>query len=133
MGVQGTNENRISKRVFIRSREWLREHNLKVIFAVPGIVLATVFVSFPFIARELIPLMQAQGIEQKEAARVLGASGWQIFWRVTRPNFKWALLYGVILSNARAMGEFGAVSVESGHVRVMPWRLKASLMWLRPV
>jgi sulfate/thiosulfate transport system permease protein len=97
--------------------EWLRDHDLKVIFAVPGIVLATVFVTFPFIARELIPLMQAQGIEQEEAARVLGASGWQIFRRVTLPNIKWALLYGVILCNARAMGEFGAVSVVSGHIR----------------
>ena len=96
---------------------WLHEHDLKVIFAVPGIVLATVFVTFPFVARELIPLMQAQGIEQEEAARVLGAGGWQIFWRVTLPNVKWALLYGVILCNARAMGEFGAVSVVSGHVR----------------
>jgi len=97
--------------------EWLRDHDLKIIFAVPGIVLATVFVTFPFVARELIPLMQAQGIEQEEAARVLGASGWQIFWRVTLPNVKWALLYGVILCNARAMGEFGAVSVVSGHIR----------------
>ncbi len=97
--------------------ETLREHDLKVIFAVPGIVLATVFVTFPFVARELIPLMQAQGIEQEEAARVLGAGGWQIFWRVTLPNVKWALLYGVILCNARAMGEFGAVSVVSGHIR----------------
>jgi sulfate/thiosulfate transport system permease protein len=97
--------------------EWLRDHDLKVIFAVPGIVLATVFVTFPFVARELIPLMQAQGVEQEEAARVLGASGWQIFWRVTLPNVKWALLYGVILCNARAMGEFGAVSVVSGHIR----------------
>ncbi|MEK8034434.1 sulfate ABC transporter permease subunit CysW [Ideonella sp. DXS29W] len=97
--------------------EWLRDHDLKVVFAVPGIVLATVFVTFPFIARELIPLMQAQGQEQEEAARVLGASGWQIFWRVTLPNVKWALLYGVILCNARAMGEFGAVSVVSGHIR----------------
>ena len=96
---------------------WLREHDLKIIFALPGIVLATVFITFPFIARELIPLMQAQGIEQEEAARVLGASGWQIFWRVTLPNIKWALLYGVILCNARAMGEFGAVSVVSGHIR----------------
>jgi sulfate transport system permease protein len=96
---------------------WLIEHDMKIIFAVPGIVLATVFVTFPFIARELIPLMQAQGIEQEEAARVLGASGWQIFWRVTLPNVKWALLYGVILCNARAMGEFGAVSVVSGHIR----------------
>jgi len=97
--------------------EWLRDHDLKIIFALPGIVLATVFVTFPFIARELIPLMQAQGIEQEEAARVLGAGGWQIFWRVTLPNIKWGLLYGVILCNARAMGEFGAVSVVSGHVR----------------
>jgi sulfate transport system permease protein len=97
--------------------EWLRDHDLKVIFAVPGIVLATVFVTFPFVARELIPLMQAQGTEQEEAARVLGANGWQIFRRVTMPNIKWALLYGVILCNARAMGEFGAVSVVSGHIR----------------
>ena len=97
--------------------EWLRDNDLKVIFAIPGIVLATIFVTFPFVARELIPLMQAQGIEQEEAARVLGASGWQIFWRVTLPNIKWALLYGVILCNARAMGEFGAVSVVSGHIR----------------
>ena len=96
---------------------WLIDHDMKVIFAVPGIVLATVFVTFPFVARELIPLMQAQGIEQEEAARVLGAGGWQIFWRVTLPNVKWALLYGVILCNARAMGEFGAVSVVSGHIR----------------
>ena len=96
---------------------WLQANDLKVIFAVPGIVLATVFVTFPFVARELIPLMQAQGIEQEEAARVLGASGWQIFRRVTLPNVKWALLYGVILCNARAMGEFGAVSVVSGHIR----------------
>ena len=97
--------------------EWLRDHDLKIVFAVPGIVLATVFVTFPFIARELIPLMQAQGQEQEEAARVLGASGWQILWRVTLPNVRWALLYGVILCNARAMGEFGAVSVVSGHIR----------------
>lgn len=97
--------------------EWLRDHDVKVVFAVPGIVLATTFVTFPFIARELIPLMQAQGQEQEEAARVLGASGWQILWRVTLPNVKWALLYGVILCNARAMGEFGAVSVVSGHIR----------------
>lgn len=96
---------------------WLAEHNLKVIFAVPGIVLATTFVTFPFVARELIPLMQAQGSEEEEAALVLGASGWQTFWRVTLPNVKWGLLYGVILSNARAMGEFGAVSVVSGHIR----------------
>ena len=97
--------------------EWLRDHDVRVMFATPGIVLATVFVTFPFVARELIPLMQAQGVEQEEAARVLGASGWTIFWRVTLPNVKWALLYGVILCNARAMGEFGAVSVVSGHVR----------------
>ncbi|HEU4458278.1 MAG TPA: sulfate ABC transporter permease subunit CysW [Methylibium sp.] len=96
---------------------WLREHDLKIIFALPGIVLATVFITFPFVARELIPLMQAQGTEQEEAARVLGANGWQTFWRVTLPNVKWALLYGVILCNARAMGEFGAVSVVSGHIR----------------
>jgi sulfate/thiosulfate transport system permease protein len=97
--------------------EWLRDHDPKVIFALPGIVLATVFITFPFVARELIPLMQAQGTEQEEAARVLGAGGWQMFWRVTLPNVKWALLYGVILCNARAMGEFGAVSVVSGHIR----------------
>ncbi len=97
--------------------EWLRDHDLKVIFAIPGIVLATIFVTFPFVARELIPLMQAQGQEQEEAARVLGASGWQVFFKVTLPNVKWALLYGVILCNARAMGEFGAVSVVSGHIR----------------
>jgi sulfate transport system permease protein len=96
---------------------WFIDHDLKIIFAVPGIVLATIFVTFPFVARELIPLMQAQGQEQEEAARVLGASGWQMFWRVTLPNVKWALLYGVILCNARAMGEFGAVSVVSGHIR----------------
>lgn len=96
---------------------WLRENDIKVIFAVPGIVLATVFVTFPFIARELIPLMEQQGSEEEEAAIVLGASGWQTFWRVTLPNIKWGLLYGVILCNARAMGEFGAVSVVSGHVR----------------
>jgi sulfate transport system permease protein len=92
-------------------------HGLKIVFAVPGIVLATVFVTFPFVARELIPLMQAEGAEEEEAARVLGASGWQMFRRVTLPNIKWGLLYGVILCNARAMGEFGAVSVVSGHVR----------------
>ena len=96
---------------------WLHAHDIKIIFAVPGIVLATVFVTFPFVARELIPLMQAQGSEEEEAARVLGASGWQLFWRVTLPNIKWGLLYGVILCNARAMGEFGAVSVVSGHIR----------------
>jgi len=99
------------------ARPLLDTTGLQVIFAVPGIVLATVFVTFPFIARELIPLMQAQGIEQEESARVLGAGGWQIFLRVTLPNVKWALLYGVILCNARAMGEFGAVSVVSGHIR----------------
>ena len=96
---------------------WLAEHDIRIIFAVPGIVLATIFVTFPFVARELIPLMQAQGTEEEEAARVLGAGGWQTFWRVTLPNIKWGLLYGVILCNARAMGEFGAVSVVSGHVR----------------
>ena len=97
--------------------DWLSDHDFKVIFAIPGIVLATVFVTFPFVARELIPLMQAQGKEEEEAAIVLGASGWQMFWRVTLPNIRWGLLYGVILSNARAMGEFGAVSVVSGHIR----------------
>ncbi len=96
---------------------WLQAHDIKIIFALPGMVLATVFVTFPFIARELIPLMQAQGNEEEQAAMVLGASGWQIFWRVTLPNIKWGLLYGVILCNARAMGEFGAVSVVSGHIR----------------
>ncbi|KVL54794.1 sulfate ABC transporter permease subunit CysW [Burkholderia territorii] len=96
---------------------WLQDHDVQIIFAVPGIVLATIFVTFPFVARELIPLMQAQGTDEEEAARVLGASGWQIFRRVTLPNVKWGLLYGVILCNARAMGEFGAVSVVSGHIR----------------
>ena len=96
---------------------WMPDHNVRIIFAVPGIVLATVFVTFPFVARELIPLMQSQGREEEEAAVVLGASGWQMFWRVTVPNIKWGLLYGVILCNARAMGEFGAVSVVSGHIR----------------
>lgn len=96
---------------------WLAEHDIKIIFAVPGIVLATIFVTFPFVARELIPLMHAQGIEEEEAALSLGASGWQTFFRVTLPNVKWGLLYGVILCNARAMGEFGAVSVVSGHIR----------------
>ena len=96
---------------------WLQEHDLKVIFAVPGIVLATVFVTFPFVARELIPLMQAQGADEELAALTLGASGWQLFRRVTLPNIKWGLLYGAILANARAMGEFGAVSVVSGQVR----------------
>ncbi|MFZ4288931.1 sulfate ABC transporter permease subunit CysW [Variovorax sp. HJSM1_2] len=96
---------------------WLQAHDLKIIFAVPGIVLATIFVTFPFIARELIPLMQAQGNDEEQAAIVLGATGWQTFWHVTLPNIKWGLLYGVILTNARAMGEFGAVSVVSGHIR----------------
>jgi sulfate transport system permease protein len=96
---------------------WLREHDLQVIFAMPGIVLATLFVTFPFVARELIPLMEEQGSEEELAARVLGAGGWQIFWRITLPNVRWGLLYGVILCNARAMGEFGAVSVVSGHIR----------------
>lgn len=96
---------------------WLIEHNIRLIFAVPGIVLATVFVTFPFVARELIPLMEAQGGDEEEAAIVLGASGWQTFRRITLPNIKWGLLYGVILCNARAMGEFGAVSVVSGHIR----------------
>ena len=96
---------------------WLQAHDVKIVFAVPGIVLATVFVTFPFIARELIPLMQAQGTEEEQAAMVLGANGWQTFWHVTLPNIKWGLVYGVILCNARAMGEFGAVSVVSGHIR----------------
>jgi sulfate transport system permease protein len=96
---------------------FLAEHNIKIVFAVPGIVLATLFVTFPFVARELIPLMQAQGTEEEEAALSLGAGGWQTFFRVTLPNIKWGLLYGVILCNARAMGEFGAVSVISGHIR----------------
>ena len=96
---------------------WLAAHDIKIIFAVPGIVLATIFVTFPFVARELIPLMQEQGAEEEEAARMLGAGGLQIFLRVTLPNVKWGLLYGVLLCNARAMGEFGAVSVVSGHIR----------------
>jgi len=96
---------------------WLAEHDIKIVFAVPGIILATVFVTFPFIARELIPLMQAQGTDEEQAAIVLGATGWQTFWHVTLPNIKWGLVYGVILCNARAMGEFGAVSVVSGHIR----------------
>lgn len=96
---------------------WLESHGIQIIFAVPGIVLATLFVTFPFIARELIPLMQSQGSQEEQAALVLGASSWQMFWRVTLPNIRWALLYGIILSNARAMGEFGAVSVVSGHIR----------------
>jgi sulfate transport system permease protein len=96
---------------------WLQAHDIKIVFAVPGIVLTTIFVTFPFIARELIPLMQAQGNEEEQAAIVLGATGWQTFWYVTLPNIKWGLIYGVILCNARAMGEFGAVSVVSGHIR----------------
>ncbi len=96
---------------------WLRAHDMQVVFALPGLVLATIFVTFPFVARELIPLMQEQGIEEEEAAVSLGARGWQIFWRVTLPNIRWGLLYGTLLCNARAMGEFGAVSVVSGHIR----------------
>jgi sulfate transport system permease protein len=96
---------------------WLQAHDIKIVFAIPGIVLATIFVTFPFIARELIPLMQSQGTEEEQAAMVLGATGWQMFWHVTLPNIKWGLIYGVILCNARAMGEFGAVSVVSGHIR----------------
>ena len=97
--------------------QWLAEHGVKVIFAVPGIVLATVFITFPFVARELIPLMMEQGKDDEEAAISLGANGWQTFWHVTLPNIRWGLLYGVLLCNARAMGEFGAVSVVSGHIR----------------
>ncbi|HDR7967844.1 sulfate ABC transporter permease subunit CysW [Bacillus pacificus] len=96
---------------------WLLEHGIKLIFSVPGIIIATIFVTFPFVARELIPIMQAQGKSEEEAALSLGASGWKMFWRVTLPNIKWGLLYGMILCNARAIGEFGAVSVVSGHVR----------------
>jgi sulfate transport system permease protein len=96
---------------------WLSQHEIKIIFATPGVILATVFVTFPFVAREIIPLMQEQGSEEEQAAISLGASGWQTFWRVTLPNIKWALLYGVILCTARAVGEFGAVSVVSGHIR----------------
>ncbi len=107
---------------------WLDDHNIKVIFAVPGIVLATVFVTFPFVARELIPVMQATGTEQEQAALTLGANGWQTFWHVTLPSVKWGLLYGIILCNARAMGEFGAVSVVSGHITgqtdTMPLRVE---------
>jgi sulfate transport system permease protein len=97
--------------------QWLELHDVKIIFAVPGLVLATIFITLPFVARELIPLMQSQGSDEEEAARVLGAGGWQMFFRVTLPNIRWALLYGVLLCNARAMGEFGAVSVVSGHIR----------------
>ena len=96
---------------------WLSAHDIKIVFALPGIVLATVFVTFPFVARELIPLMQAQGTEEEQAALTLGAGGWRMFWHVTMPNIRWGLLYGVLLCNARAMGEFGAVSVLSGHIR----------------
>lgn len=96
---------------------WLMVHDIKILYAVPAIVLATIFITVPFVARELIPLMEAQGTEEEEAAIVLGASGWQTFWKVTLPNIKWGLIYGVILCNARAMGEFGAVSVVSGHIR----------------
>jgi sulfate transport system permease protein len=108
--------------------KWLDAHNLKIIFAVPGIVLATVFITFPFVARELIPVMQATGTEQEEAALTLGANGWQTFWHVTLPSVKWGLIYGIILCNARAMGEFGAVSVVSGHItgqtETMPLRVE---------
>lgn len=97
--------------------EWLLDHDIKILYATPAIVLATIFITVPFVARELIPLMEAQGNEEEEAAIVLGASGWQTFWKVTLPNIKWGLIYGVILCNARAMGEFGAVSVVSGHIR----------------
>lgn len=97
--------------------EWLAAHDVKIVFALPGMILVTLFITFPFVARELIPLMQAQGRDEEEAAISLGASGWQMFWRVTLPNIKWGLLYGLILANARAMGEFGAVSVVSGHIR----------------
>ena len=96
---------------------WLAEHDIQIIFDLPGIIIATIFVTFPFVARELIPLMESQGSDQEEAAVTLGARGWQVFWRVTLPNIKWGLLYGVLLCNARAMGEFGAVSVVSGHIR----------------
>jgi sulfate transport system permease protein len=96
---------------------WLSEHDIKIVFAVPGLILATVFVTFPFVARELIPLMQAQGTDEEHAALTLGAGGWRTFWHVTLPNIRWGLLYGILLCNARAMGEFGAVSVVSGHIR----------------
>lgn len=109
--------------------EWLREHDLQIIFAVPGIILATVFITFPFVARELIPIMQAAGTDQEQAALTLGANGWQTFWHVTLPSVKWGLLYGIILCNARAMGEFGAVRVVSGNVagktQTMPLRVES--------
>src|SRR5204862_693769 len=109
--------------------QWLDAHNIKIIFAVPGIVLATVFITFPFVARELIPVMQATGSEQEQAALTLGANGWQTFWHVTLPSVKWGLIYGIILCNARAMGEFGAVSVVSGHIigqtETMPLRVQS--------
>ena len=98
---------------------WLQDHDIQIVFALPGIVLATIFVTVPFVARELIPLMQEQGTQEEEAARLLGANGWQMFWHVTVPNIKWGLIYGVVLCTARAMGEFGAVSVVSGHIRGM--------------
>jgi sulfate transport system permease protein len=108
---------------------WLRDHDIRIIFALPGIILATIFVTFPFVARELIPLMNDQGRDEEEAAISLGASGWSTFWHVTLPNIKWGLLYGVLLCNARAMGEFGAVSVVSGHIRglteTMPLHIEA--------
>ncbi|HEY4299670.1 MAG TPA: ABC transporter permease subunit, partial [Candidatus Didemnitutus sp.] len=102
---------------FPELQAWLNTHDIQIIFAVPGIVLATIFVTFPYVARELIPVMQTQGVDEEYAALTLGANGWQTFWRVTLPNIKWGLFYGVILCNARAMGEFGAVSVVSGHIR----------------
>jgi sulfate transport system permease protein len=113
---------------------WLTDHNIRIIFATPGIILATVFVTFPFVARELIPLMEAQGNDEEYAALTLGASGWQTFWRVTLPNIKWGLFYGVILCNARAMGEFGAVSVVSGHVAgsTMTLPLEIELLYQSP-
>ena len=111
--------------------KWLDAHNIKIIFAVPGIVLATVFVTFPFVARELIPVMEATGTEQEQAALTLGANGWQTFWHVTLPSVKWGLIYGIILCNARAMGEFGAVSVVSGHIagqtETMPLRVRGAV------
>jgi sulfate transport system permease protein len=108
--------------------QWLQDHNIQIIFAIPGIIIATTFVTFPFVARELIPVMQATGAEQEQAALTLGANGWQTFWHVTLPSVKWGLIYGIILCNARAMGEFGAVSVVSGHITghtdTMPLRVE---------